>query len=287
LSAVALLLTLPASADGSDPVARGAYLANAAGCGDCHTDTPHHGARYAGGRAIETPFGKIVAPNITPDPATGIGAWRPRDFVAAMRWGIAPDDSHLLTAFPFPFYSRMTDRDLADLAAFLGSLPPVRQPNSSGRRTFFAAARNAVAVAAWPFPGPWQPDPRHDAQWNRGAYLVATVGRCGDCHTPRNRWGAPDENLAFVGAPASRSGGKAAPNITSDPDTGIGNWTEDDIVGMLMDGHTPDLNYVTDAMAEVIKSSAKLSDADRRAIAVYLKSLPAIRNRVPQEAKKG
>jgi mono/diheme cytochrome c family protein len=279
------LAASPAAAAAAGAAARGAYLAAAGGCGYCHTDAPHHGDRYAGGRVLKSTFGRVVAPNITPDPATGIGAWRPRDFAAAMRWGIAPDDSHFLTVFPFPFYNRLTDADLADLAAFLATLRPVRQSNTVGKRAIFAGARNALAVAAWPFPGPWQPDLRHDRQWNRGAYLVATVGRCGDCHTPRNWWGAPDPRLAFAGAPGR--GGEAAPNITPDHDTGIGDWSEDDIVALLTDGQTPSFDFVGGAMGEIVGFTAHLDDADRRAIAVYLKSLPAIRNGAPHDAKKG
>ena len=111
--------------------------------------------------------------------------------------------------------------------------------------------------------------------WNRGAYLVATVGRCGDCHTPRNWLGAPDPDRALAGASAG-GGGQAAPNITPDPETGIGRWSVDDIVTLLTDGQKPDFDFVGGAMGEIVNNTARLSDADRRAIAVYLKSLPPI-----------
>ncbi len=121
-------------------MAHGAYLAAAAGCDECHTDSKHGGRPYAGGRAIETRFGTLVTPNITPDPNTGIGRWRPADFTRAMRWGVAPDTSHYLPAFPFPYYNRLSVRDLEDLKAFLDSLQagipaqPSRRPRSVCRR---------------------------------------------------------------------------------------------------------------------------------------------------------
>ena len=235
---------------------------------------------------LETPFGTVVSPNITPDRATGIGKWRLADFTAAMRWGIAPDDSHFLTTFPFPFYNRLSERDLSDLKAFLDSVPAVRQANRAGSRTLFAGALNAVAVAATSFPGPWRPDPTRDAVWNRGAYLVAAIGRCGDCHTPRNWLGAPDPRRFLAGASSGR-GGKGAPNITPDPETGIGSWSEDDIVSLLKDGQKPDFDFVGGAMGAIVDDTAKLDDADRRAIAVYLKALAPIRSRLPRAQKKG
>ena len=258
--------------------AHGAYLAAAAGCDQCHTDTKHGGRPYAGGRALETPFGIITTPNITPDRKTGIGAWRFEAFAAALRWGIAPDDSHYLPAFPFAYYNRLSAPDLADLKAFLDTVPAVSRPNLPAARAPFAAIRGAVATLAAPFAGPWRPDPTKDPAWNRGAYLVAAIGRCGDCHTPRNWLGMPDPARALAGTPAVR-GGKAAPNITPDGTTGIGSWSIDDIVGLLTDGHTPEFDFVGGAMAEMVGNTSRLGAADRRAIAVYLKSLPPIRSR--------
>jgi mono/diheme cytochrome c family protein len=258
-------------------VARGAYLAAAAGCDQCHTDAKHRGRPYAGGRALETPFGTIVTPNITPDRQTGIGGWRLADFAAAMRWGIAPDDSHYQPAFPFPFYNRLTARDLGDLKAFLDKVPAVAQVDRAAALNSFALARGAVAVIARRFPGPWRADPEKDAVWNRGAYLVATVGRCGDCHTPRNWLGAPDPARALAGTPARR-GEHAVPNITPDPKTGIGSWSESDVVTLLKDGQTPDFDFVGGLMAEIVNNTSRLDDADRQAIAVYLKSLPPVRS---------
>ena len=134
-------------------------------------------------------------------------------------------------------------------------------------------AQAAIAVAATPAPGPWRSDPQQDAVWNRGAYLVASVGRCDDCHTPRNWLGAPDSDRFLAG---NKAGPKPtqAPNITPDAETGIGKWSEDDIVGVLTDGHTPDFDFVGGAMAEIVKNTSRLTAEDRRAIAVYLRSVP-------------
>lgn len=254
-------------------------MAAAAGCDQCHTDVKSGSRTYAGGRSLETPFGVVFSPNITPDRETGIGGWRFSDFTRALRWGTAPDDSHYLPVFPFPFYNRLADRDIEDLKAFLETVPAISQVNRGGEPSVLSAAwtRAAIAVVAERFPGPWNPDPSGDPIWNRGAYLVSTVGRCGDCHTPRNVFGAPDRERLFAGASAG-PGRKAVPNITPDPETGIGKWSEQDITILLRDGQTPEFDFVGGAMAEIVRNTSRLDDTDRRAIAVYLKSLPAIRS---------
>jgi mono/diheme cytochrome c family protein len=264
--------------------AHGAYLAAAAGCDQCHTDSKNGGRPYAGGRTLDTAFGLLITPNITPDRQTGIGRWGLPDFIRALRWGVAPDDRHLLPAFPFPFYNRLAEGDALDLKAFLDSLPAVSQANRASRPAAFAALRAAVAVLATPFPGPFRVDPTRDAAWNRGAYLVATVGRCGDCHTPRNRLGAPDADRTLAGAALTAQ--KRAPNITPDPETGIGRWTTADILTVLTDGQTPDFDFVGGAMAEMVRNTARLDDADRRAIAAYLRSIPPIRAHTAIRSRK-
>ena len=257
--------------------AHGGYLAAAAGCDQCHTDKEHGGRPYAGGRVLETAFGAIVTPNLTPDPKTGIGGWDGADFERALRWGIAPDDSHYLPVFPFAFYNRLAPQDLRDLKAFLDGLPPVSQSNPASRRNTFAGLRGALAVLATPFPGQFRPDPARGAVANRGAYLVATIGRCGDCHTPHNRLGGPQSGRALAGGSAV-GGQKAAPNITPDRKTGIGEWSIADIETLLALGQLPNFDFVGGAMAEIVRNTARLDEADRHAIAVYLRSIPAVRS---------
>ena len=278
-AALFLLLAVSPAATAADPdaVARGAYLAAAAGCDQCHTDAKHDGKPFAGGRVFDTEWGTVVSTNITADQATGIGGWSAADFTRAMRWGIAPDDSHYVPAFPFLFYNRLNERDLADIKAFLDSLPAVSRPDltGAGSTALVARARAALAVALTPLPGPWRPDLKQDPAWDRGAYLVATIGRCGYCHTPRTALGAPDAGRLLAGTPAGPDG-KKVPNITPDRKTGIGNWSGDDIVGLLTDGHTPDFDFVGGPMAEIVKNTSRLSEADRRAIALFLQSVPAV-----------
>jgi mono/diheme cytochrome c family protein len=253
-------------------VARGAYLAAAAGCDDCHTDRKNGGEPYAGGRLLRTTFGPIATPNITPDAETGIGGWSLGDFVRAMRFGIAPDGTHYVPAFPYPSFGRLTDSDLADLKAFLDSLKPVAQAVAGAQDIALATrARAAIGVAASTSTHP-APARNDNPAVARGQYLVETVGHCGDCHTPLTRFGAPDIDHCLGGARGGLWGG--GPNLTSDAKTGLGNWSEDDIASLLKDGGTPDGDFVGGAMAEIVRNTARLTDEDRRAIAAYLKTLP-------------
>jgi mono/diheme cytochrome c family protein len=268
LSAVA---PLPAIAQDAAAIARGAYLAGAAGCDGCHTDSKNDGEPYAGGRVLQTPFGPITTPNITPDRATGIGAWSTADFVRAMRWGIAPDGSHYIPAFPFPSYRRLADGDLADLKAFLDSLPPVaRSAPGAPALALFNRARATIALA---IAGRRSPAPivTADPVAARGAYLVEAVGRCGDCHTPQTWLGAPDPDRYLAGARGGLWGG--GPNITPDDKSGIGTWSVDDIAQALKTGQAPTFEVLGDAMAEIVRNTARLTDEDRHAIAVYLKTV--------------
>jgi mono/diheme cytochrome c family protein len=270
-----LLLASSAAATAADhaAIARGAYLA-AAGCDECHTDSKNGGAPYAGGRVLATEFGAIPAPNITPDVATGIGGWSDADFIRAMRWGIAPDGTHYVPAFPFPYFARLSDGDLADLKAFLDSLKPVSHPVAApDGLALFARARAAIGTA---IAGTSTSPPTVSSESGpiaRGAYLVATVGRCGDCHTPLTWLGAPDLDRFLAGSRGG-FGGHKSPNITADPKTGIGKWSEDDIVYLLKEGGTPDGDFVGGAMGEIVRNTARLTDDDRRAIAAYLKTVP-------------
>lgn len=269
-AALAVLLAPSAVADDA-AVARGAYLAAAAGCDNCHTDEKNGGPPYAGGRGLDTEFGTITTPNITPDRATGIGGWSGADFVSAMRWGIAPDGTHYVPAFPFPYFAQLTDADLADLWAYLHGLPPVSRAVPGASLALLARARAAIGLAVTGNP-PVSSVPPSDTVAARGAYLVATVGHCGECHTPSTWFGTADSERFLAGAPGGVRG-KAAPNITADAKEGIGNWSVEEIAKALKDGETPDFDILGGAMAEIVRNTARLTDDDRHAIAVYLKTL--------------
>jgi mono/diheme cytochrome c family protein len=264
----------------ADPAAakRGEYLFNAANCVGCHTDKAHGGARLAGGGAVETPFGSYFSRNITPDPTDGIGAWSDADFLHALRDGISPHGEHYFSAFPFPAFTLMTDRDILDIRAYLMTQPPVAQPNRPHQVDFPYDVRLSMLFwrALYFEPGPFKPDPARSAEWNRGAYLARAVSHCAECHTTRTALGGLDDARPLGGNKLAGPKGKLAPNISADPKDGIGKWSEDDIASLLKSGITPDGDFVAAPMSEVVDGTAKLSDADRMAIAAYLKTVPAV-----------
>ena len=265
----------PAAADG-DAVKRGAYLYAAADCTSCHTDSAHKGALLAGGPPLATPFGTFYAPNITPDPDHGIGRWSEADFRRALRAGIGRNGEYLYPVFPFTSFTHLTDRDIGDLYAYLRTVKPVAQPShkSAIKPPFGWRFLLLFWRAIYFREGPLPPAPGHDAEWQRGRYLAEAVAHCEECHTPRNFMGALDEDMAYSGNPHGPDK-QDAPNITSDP-SGIGSWSVGDIAQLLEDGQTPDFDFVGSGMAQVVKGTGALTAADRRAIAVYVKSLPPI-----------
>ena len=267
--------TTPAAAPPASPelVARGAYLARAGNCAACHT--ARGGAAYAGGRAIETPFGAVYASNLTPDVETGIGAWTPAQFRRALHEGRSRDGRLLYPAFPYLNYTRMTGDDTDAIHAYLRSLPPVRQPNRPHELRWPYREQWALALwrAIWFRPGRWQADTTRSAEWNRGAYLVESLGHCNACHAPRNRLGA-------AASPLDLSGGLIpvrnwyAPSLHSDAEAGVAAWSVERIVALLKTGAS-DGATVLGPMAEVVaRSTQHLADADLRAIAVFLQALP-------------
>jgi mono/diheme cytochrome c family protein len=236
--------------------------------------------------AIETAFGTFYGTNITPDPTWGIGAWSDADFVRAMRCGIGPDGRRFYPVFPFPSYTRMTDRDLLDLRAWLATVPPVAKPSPPHR--IKPLYRSGLALRLWRSltfePGELRPDPTRSAAWNRGAYLVEGPGHCGECHTPRNRVGGLERHLAMAGSPSGAEG-HPVPNITPDRETGIGRWSEEELVDFLKTGLLPDGDVTGGLMNRIVRNgTSRLTDADLRAMAVYLRSLPPVRRRVGGEA---
>lgn len=259
-------------------VERGAYLFAAAGCAGCHTDVENKGPQLAGGRAIETPFGRFYGPNITPDPTYGIGRWSDADFIRALRQGVAPDGHDYYPVFPYTSFTKMTDADLLDLKAYIFSLPPVAKPSKPHEIAFPFGWRFLLKFwKALNFkPGPFEPDPTRGADWNRGAYLVQAVTHCGECHTPRTPFGGPMPGRFLAGGKAPSGGpDKTVPNITPSED-GIGDWSVKDIEDVLRTGILPDYETLGGDMAEVQENLAQLSDADREAIALYLKAIPPL-----------
>ena len=253
-------------------IARGRYLVRAGDCAACHT--AQNGAPFAGGRAVPTPFGTIYSSNITPDPDTGIGRWNDADFYRAMHEGIDRLGHHLYPAFPYPWYTRVSRDDVLAIKAYLDTLAPVRQANTPSDLPWPLDVRGDMAVWNGMFfdPGTYQSNPKRSAQWNRGAYLVEGLGHCGACHSARNIAGASDRDHPFTGGFAENA---YAPSLAGGMRDGVGSWSEQDIVQYLGTGrnrHTA----AAGPMAEVVQESTQyLSQADRQAIAVYLKSLPA------------
>ncbi len=259
-----------------DPVARGAYLTAAAGCASCHSDPKRKDQPFAGGAALNTPFGSFYAPNITPDPEHGIGRWSGAEFLGALRRGQAPDGGHYYPVFPYASYAGMSERDALDIKAYLFSLNPVARPNRPQEVSFPFNFRFLLGLwkALYFEPRPFAADLGRSAAWNRGGYLVRHLGHCGECHTARNWLGAMDAARGLAGN-LKGPDGKKVPNITPHPKDGIGGWSAGDLVYFLKTGFLPDGDFAGGAMVEVIESTtSQLTDADRKAIAVYLLSLP-------------
>jgi mono/diheme cytochrome c family protein len=258
------------SAGKSGDAARGQYLARAGNCLSCHT--ARGGKPYAGGRAIQTPFGTLYSPNITPDAETGIGQWSPEDFRRALHEGKSKDGSLLYPAFPYTNYTKVTREDLDAMAAFFRTVPPVRQPNKPHEMRFPYDKR--VLLAPWRTlyfkEGEYRDDPAQTPEWNRGAYLVQGLGHCNACHAERNTLGAVREDQTAGGL--IRMLNWYAPSLTSSRETGLGDWEVAQIVMLLKTG-IADRGAVFGPMAEVVHDSLQhLTEADLAAMAVYLKS---------------
>ena len=265
-----------------DPVARGAYILRAAGCATCHTDVAGGGAFLAGGRMLSSPWGAIAAPNITPDPETGIGGWSDEDFVRALRDGKSPEGRTYYPAFPYTAYTGMRREDMLDLKAYLDTVEPVAAPNKPHALRFPFSVRLFLHPWRWLF---FERDtdaaaPAGDERLARGRYLVETQGHCAECHTPRNMLGALKPGLHLAGSRYG-PGGLSVPNITPDVETGIGSWSEVDLAFFLRTGFTPYGDDVQGEMREAIDDGLRhLTQADLEAMAAYLKAVPAIRNPV-------
>lgn len=258
---------------GAQDVKRGEYLSKAAGCLGCHTEEKKDAVPYAGGRALKTPFGTFYGPNITPHKEAGIGAWSEADFVRAMREGRRADGANLFPAFPYPSFTNMSDADLKDLWAYLRSLPANAAPSKPHELGFLYRWRFLVTFWKWLFftPGPLVADAAKSAQLNRGEYLVKALGHCGECHTPRNFFGAPKMSRFLAGA---KLGETAVPNITP---ARLKKVSDAELKEVLRTAMTSDGDVLAESMAEVVRNTtSQLTAQDLDAMLAYLRSLPAL-----------
>jgi mono/diheme cytochrome c family protein len=253
-------------------VARGRYLSILSDCASCHT-VPKKSQPFAGGRPIETPFGKIVAPNITPDMETGIGSWTDDQFDNAVRKGIGRNGERLYPAMPFNAYTKMSREDVLAIRAYLNTVTAVYNPVVANTLPFPFNIRTSMRVwdGLYFKEGEYVADPHKSAEWNRGAFLVDGPAHCGACHTPKSFLGGDKTAQYLQGSPLQ---GWSAPNITNDARTGLGGWSVEEVAAYLKTGHNR-VTAATGPMAEAVDlSTSKMTDDDVKAIATYLKSLP-------------
>jgi mono/diheme cytochrome c family protein len=256
-------------------LANGLTTFNAGGCSSCHAvpGQPDR-TRLGGGLAIPSPFGTFYAPNISPDPVDGIGRWTEAQFVRAVTQGVSPAGFHYFPAFPYTSYQHARVSDIRDLFAYLRTLAPVSGKVRDHDVPFPFNIRRNVGIWKWLFMDnkPFAPDTARSPRWNRGAYLVNSLGHCAECHSPRNFLGGIMPAQRFAGGPNPEGEGWV-PNITQKR---IGDWSETDIAYFLETGQMPDGDTAGGSMVRVIRNISQLSAEDRAAIAEYIKSLPPV-----------
>jgi len=270
---------VPADLANADAVKRGEYLARAADCMVCHTAPG--GRAYAGGLAFSLPFGTLYSTNITADKDTGIGDYSDADFLNAVQRGIRKDGVRLYPAMPYPSYTYMTDADALAIKAYLFSLPAVHSENRADTLSFPYNQRWSMIFWSFLFNADtrFAPNPAQTPQWNRGAYIAEALAHCGECHTPRNLAEALDNREKFAGAVTA---GWHAYNISSDKDTGIGAWSDDEVLAYLSKGHALSRGTAAGPMGEAVDESfSQLAPADIRALVAYVRSVPAVASDVP------
>ena len=254
----------------SGDAGRGETVFWAGGCASCHTEKDSEDpTALPGGRRFDTPFGTFVAPNISSDTTHGIGDWTLQQFASAMLNGTAPEGSHYYPAFPYSTYPRMRDQDVADLGAFLQTVPAQSRVDEPHELSFPFNIRETL--------GPWKMlyltkgwalRVADTPELERGRYLVEALGHCAECHTPRNILGAPIRTRWMAGAPNPSGKGKI-PGITP----AQLDWSAEDIAYYLETGFTPDFDSAGGEMVEVIANMSRLTPEDRAAIAAYVKAL--------------
>ena len=263
---------VPAALTQASVIKRGEYLAKAADCLVCHT--AKGGEAYAGGFAFVLPFGKLYSTNITPDKATGIGAYTDAQFLAAVHRGLRGDGANLYPAMPYTSYTYLTDADVLAIKAYLFSLAPVASPNKPNALAFPFNQRWAMGIWSALFSANerFRPDVEKSAEWNRGAYIAEALAHCGECHTPRNLAFALDNRKKFGGA---LTAGWRAYNISSDKVSGVGAWTDEELTAYLVRGHAAGHGSAAGPMGEAVDESfSQLAPEDVRAIVTYVRSIP-------------
>jgi len=264
------------------------------GCASCHEQTGHEQTTkqpdtlepdtpepeevlplLSGGKRFETEFGTFIAPNISPDRGTGIGAWTAAEFATSLLKGVSPSGEHYYPAFPYTSYARMSLQDTVDLKTFIDGLPPVSRSNERHQLRFPFSIRRGLGLwkKLYLSDQPIINFSKHSAELTRGQYLVEGLGHCGECHSPRNVAGGIQKKRWLAGAP-ELDGNGGVPNITPGG-SGIADWEKADIAEYLSSGFTPEYDVVGGSMADVVDNTAHLSRADRLAIAAYLKAIPA------------
>jgi mono/diheme cytochrome c family protein len=268
-------LVIVAAAATAPNLANGQIIFNAGGCSACHAvpNQPDR-LRLGGGLAIPSPFGTFYAPNISPDPADGIGRWNEADFVNAVTRGISPEGTNYFPAFPYTSYAHVKVQDVRDLFAYVKTLAQVPGKVRDHDVPFPFNIRRNVGIWKLLFMDdkPFMADPAHSVSWNRGAYLVNGFGHCAECHSPRNFLGGIIAAQRFAGGP-DPDGEGWVPNITR---KGLGDWNDKDIAYFLETGQTPDGDSAGGSMVRVIRNTSQLPAEDRAAIAEYIVSLPPV-----------
>jgi mono/diheme cytochrome c family protein len=264
---------VPAELKSASLIERGEYLTHAADCVVCHT--AKDGVPFAGGRAFVLPFGTLYSTNITPDVETGIGSYTDANFLDALHKGIGRGNAKLYPAMPDASYTYMSDADALAIMAYLFSLKPVHAP-APKNSLVFPFNQRALMGLWWAFFNPdkrYQPNLERSPEWNRGAYLAEAMAHCGECHTPRNLAFALNNRKKFAGAVQA---GWDAYNITADPKSGVGEWSEEDLVHYLSGGHA-DRGTATGPMGEAVDASlSHLKSGDISALVTYLRTVPAV-----------
>ena len=256
-----------------DPV-RGETVFTAAGCASCHAAPGATGEAalvLAGGQRFASDFGTFVAPNISPSEA-GIAGWSVADLGNALMRGLSPEGAHYYPALPYTSYAKMQPQDVADIHAYMQTLPPSDVASLPHELAFPFSIRRTVGVwkalyldDGWVLEGDLTPEE------TRGREIVEALAHCAECHTPRNALGAMDTARWLAGAP-NPSGEGNIPGITPATLT----WSAGEIVTYLTTGFTPEFDSVGGSMVHVVDNMAKLPDSDRQAVAAYLKRVTPV-----------